>query len=417
VPLRLQPGSAIAQACTSSGVIRREYDDAWPVRLGETSVIPATSDPPVSCRDVSHKSPKDFFRPLAVGAPPPLREIPARPSRAIHFFDPSNEKMAAKVPGMVGTVDVLLGNLEDAIKADNKVAAREGLVKIAESTANLGGPSGPTQLWTRINSLDSPWVLDDLTTLVPAIGEKLDVIMVPKVQGAEDIHYVDRLLAQLEAKAGITEPILIHAILETARGMANVEEICGASPRMQGLSLGPADLAADRKMKTTRVGGGHPGYLVRQDPQKDELGVSRIDAPRATYQQDLWHYTIAKMVDACAMHGIYPYYGPFGDIADVVACEDQFRNAFLLGCVGTWTLHPKQIALANKVFSPSVEDIAHARRVVAAMGDGTGAVMIDGKMEDDASLKQCLVLVELAEKLAEIDPELKAQYDAIEVDA
>ena len=120
------------------------------------------------------------------------------------------------------------------------------------------------------------------------------------------------------------------------------------------------------------------------------------------------------MVDACAMHGIYPYYGPFGDIADVVACEDQFRNAFLLGCVGTWSLHPKQIAIANKVFSPSVEDVAHARRVVAAMGDGTGAVMLDGKMEDDASLKQCLVMVELAEQLAAIDPELKAQYDAIE---
>ena len=120
------------------------------------------------------------------------------------------------------------------------------------------------------------------------------------------------------------------------------------------------------------------------------------------------------MVDACAMHGIYPYYGPFGDIADVVACEDQFRNAFLLGCVGTWSLHPKQIAIANKVFSPSVEDVAHARRVVAAMGDGTGAVMLDGKMEDDASLKQCLVMVELAEQLAAIDPELKKQYDAIE---
>ena len=354
----------------------------------------------------SARSPKDFFAPLAVGAPTPLREIPARPSRAIHFFDPSNEKMAAKVPQMVGTVDVLLGNLEDAIKADNKVAAREGLVKIAQET-----DFGPTQLWTRINALDSPWVLDDLTTLVPAIGDKLDVVMVPKVQGAEDIHYVDRLLAQLEAKAGLDRPILVHAILETARGVANVEEICGASPRMQGLSLGPADLAADRRMKTTRVGGGHPGYLVRQDPNPDQPA-----AVRPTYQQDLWHYTIARMVDACAMHGIYPYYGPFGDIADVVACEDQFRNAFLLGCVGTWSLHPKQIAIANKVFSPSVEDIAHARRVVAAMGDGTGAVMLDGKMEDDASLKQCLVLVELAEQLAAIDPELKQQYDAIEVD-
>jgi len=355
----------------------------------------------------SSKSAKDFFRPLAVGAPAPLMEIPARPTRAIHFFDPGNEKMAAKVPGMVGTVDVLLGNLEDAIKADRKVAAREGLVRIARET-----DFGTTQLWTRINALDSPWVLDDLTTLVPAIGDKLDVIMVPKVQGAEDIHYVDRLLAQLEAKAGLTRPILVHAILETARGVANVEEICGASPRMQGLSLGPADLAADRRMKTTRVGGGHPGYLVRQDPVDLD-----ITGPRSTYQQDLWHYTIARMVDACVTHGIFPYYGPFGDIADVVACEDQFRNAFLLGCVGTWTLHPKQIAIANRVFSPSVADIRHARRVVAAMGDGTGAVMLDGKMEDDASLKQCLVMVKLAEQLAAVDPDLKAAYDAIEVDA
>jgi malyl-CoA/(S)-citramalyl-CoA lyase len=360
------------------------------------------------------RSAKDFFRPLAVGAPTPVTEIPARPSRAIHFFDPSNPKMAAKIPDMVGTVDVLLGNLEDAVKADNKVAAREGLVEIAKATAGLGGQSGPTQLWTRINSLDSPWALDDLTTLVPAIGDRLDVIMVPKVQGAEDIHYVDRLLAQLEAKAGLQRPILVHAILETARGVANVEEICAASPRMQGLSLGPADLAADRRMKTTRVGGGHPGYLVRQDPPKNELGVTDYNAARTTYQQDLWHYTIARMVDACAMNGIYAYYGPFGDIADVVACEDQFRNAFLLGCVGTWSLHPKQIAIANRVFSPSIEDVAHARRVAAAMGDGTGAVMLDGKMEDDASLKQCLVMVELAEQLAAIDPELKKAYDSIE---
>ncbi len=246
---------------------------------------------------------------------------------------------------------MLLGNLEDAIKADNKVAAREGLVTIARGT-----DFGPTQLWTRINSLDSPWVLDDLSTLIPQIGDKLDVVMVPKVQGAEDIHYVDRLLAQLEARAGLDRPILVHAILETARGVANVEEISGASPRMQGLSLGPADLAADRRMKTTRVGGGHPGYLVREDPPRSD-GIANLEAKRATYQQDLWHYTIARMVDACAMHGIYPYYGPFGDIADVVACEDQFRNAFLLGCVGTWSLHPKQIAIANKVFSPSVEEV------------------------------------------------------------
>jgi malyl-CoA/(S)-citramalyl-CoA lyase len=346
------------------------------------------------------RSPKDFFAPLAVGAPTPLREIPFRPSRMIHFFDPSNEKLAARVPDMATKVDVLLGNLEDAIQADNKVAAREGLVKVARSV-----DMGETQLWTRVNSIDSPWGLDDIITLVTEIGDKLDVIMIPKVQGPEDIHYVDRLLAQLEAKAGLSRPILVHALLETARGVANVEEICAASPRMQGLSLGPADLAADRRMKTTRVGGGHPGYLVRQDPSADDA-----DAPRATYQQDLWHYTISRMVDACQANGILPYYGPFGDIHDTLACEDQFRNAYLLGCVGAWSLHPVQIDIAKKVFSPDPKDVAWAVKVIDAMGDGTGAVMIDGKMQDDATVKQCRVTVELAKMLAARDPELATAY-------
>ena len=344
---------------------------------------------------------KDFFRPLAVGAPEPLREVPWRPSRMIHFFDPSNPKMVAKVPDIASKVDVLLGNLEDAIQADKKEAARAGLVEVAR-TADLG----QAQLWTRVNDLGSPWVLDDLTTLVTEAGEKIDVIMVPKVEGPEDIHYVDRLLAQLEAKAGISRPIQVHAILETARGMASVEEICGASPRMQGISLGPADLAANRRMKTTRVGGGHPGYLVREDPRE---GVD--DASRATFQQDLWHYTVARMVDACAMHGIYPYYGPFGDIKDVMACEDQFRNAYLLGCVGTWSLHPVQIAIAKKVFSPDPAEVAWARRVVEEMGeDGRGAVMIYGKMQDDATYKQCKVVLQLATQLAGRDPELAEAY-------
>src|SRR5829696_3432652 len=346
------------------------------------------------------RSPKDFFRPLAVGAPAPVHDIPFRPSRMIHFFDPSNEKMAAKVPSIAAKVDIILGNLEDAIQADRKEAAREGLVTIARST-----DFGDTQLWTRVNSLDSPWVLDDLTRLVTAIGDKLDVIMVPKVEGPEDIHYVDRLVAQLEAKARLDRPILLHALLETARGVANVEEICGASPRMQGLSLGPADLAASRRMKTTRVGGGHPGYLVRQDPPGGD-----VEADRPAYQQDLWHYTIARMVDACAANGILPFYGPFGDIKDVVACEDQFRNAFLLGCVGAWSLHPVQIDIARRVCSPPREEVRHARRVIAAMGDGTGAIMLDGKMEDDASVKQCRVIVELADALAAKDPELAKAY-------
>jgi malyl-CoA/(S)-citramalyl-CoA lyase len=241
--------------------------------------------------------------------------------------------------------------------------------------------------------------------IVQEVGDKIDVIMVPKVEGPWDIHYVDRLLAQLESRAGVKKPILVHAILETALGVANVEEIAGASPRMQGLSLGPADLAASRRMKTTRVGGGHPGYLVREDPDADNP-----EAPRTTAQQDLWHYTIARMVDACVSNGIYAYYGPFGDIRDTVACEDQFRNAFLLGCVGAWSLHPVQIDIAKKVFSPPVDEVLWAKKVIEEMGDGTGAVMIDGKMQDDATVKQCKVMVELARMLSERDADLKAAY-------
>ncbi|MBS1836568.1 MAG: CoA ester lyase [Actinobacteria bacterium] len=350
------------------------------------------------------RSPKDFFKPLAVGAPEPRREIPFPPSRMIHFFPPHLEKLTAKLPEIAPSTDILLGNLEDAIPMDAKEAARAGLVKVAKEM-----DFGSTQLWTRVNSLDSPWVLDDLVTLVGEVGDRLDVIMIPKVEGPEDIHYVDRLLAQLEAKAGLTEPLMVHAILETARGMNNIEEICNASPRMQGLSLGPADLAASRRMKTTRVGGGHPGYLVRQDPPQGDDGPA-YGAERTTYQQDLWHYTIARMVDACAAAGILPFYGPFGDIKDTVACEDQFRNAYLLGCVGAWSLHPVQIDIAKKVFSPDPADVAHAQQVIEAMGDGTGAIMLDGKMEDDASVKQCHVVVNLARQLAERDPSLAELY-------
>jgi malyl-CoA/(S)-citramalyl-CoA lyase len=227
------------------------------------------------------------------------------------------------------------------------------------------------------------------------------VIMVPKVEGPWDIHYVDRLLAQLEARAGLDRPILVHAILETAQGVANVEEIACASPRMQGMSLGPADLAASRRMKTTRVGGGHPGYRVLADPGD----------PRPSYQQDLWHYTIGRMVDACAAAGIFPFYGPFGDIKDLEGCEAQFRAAYLMGCVGTWSLHPAQIAVAKKVFSPEPDEVAFARRVLEAIPDGAGVHMIDGKMQDDATWKQSKVMVDLAELLAAKDPELAQAYE------
>src|SRR3954451_17444338 len=192
------------------------------------------------------RHPRDFFEPLAIGAPEPLREIPLTPSRMIHFFDPSNEKLVGKLPDIAARADIVLGNLEDAIAVENKEAAREGLIRVGKEV-DLGG----TALWTRVNALESPWVLDDLTQVVTEIGHKLSVVMVPKVEGPWDIHYVDRLLAQLEAKAALDRPILIHAILETSQGVSNLEEIAAASPRIQGMSFGPADLAASRRMKTT----------------------------------------------------------------------------------------------------------------------------------------------------------------------
>ncbi len=344
------------------------------------------------------KLPRNFFKPLAIGAPMPLRELPLRLERMIHFLPPHIEKVRAKVPELIAQVDVVLGNLEDAIPADAKEAARSGFIAMAKSC-----DFGDTGLWTRINALNSPWVLDDITEIVAAIGRKLDVIMLPKVEGAWDIHYLDQLLAQLEAKNGVKKPILIHAILETAEGVNNVASIAVASPRMHGISLGPADLAASRAMKTTRVGGGHPDYKVLAD-------VGAPDAPRPAYQQDLWHYTIAKMVDACAAAGIKAFYGPFGDFADSAACEAQFRNAFLMGCAGAWTLHPNQVPIAKRVFSPDPAEVAFAKKIIAAMPDGSGAVMIDGKMQDDATWKQAKVLVDLARLVAEKDPEMAQRY-------
>jgi malyl-CoA/(S)-citramalyl-CoA lyase len=342
------------------------------------------------------KAPRKFFEPLAIGAPAPFRELPSRLERMIHFVPPHIEKMRAKVGELARQVDVVLGNLEDAIPIEAKEAAREGFIAMAKAH-----DFGPTGLWVRVNALNSPWLLDDLARIVAEIGDRLDVVMLPKVEGPWDIHFIDQHLALLEARHKVRKPILVHAILETAQGVNHVFDIAAASPRMQGMSLGPADLAASRAMKTTRVGGGHPDYRVLADG----AGPGRITA-----QQDPWHYTIARMVDACAANGLKPFYGPFGDFSDAEACEAQFRNAYLLGCAGAWTLHPSQIAIAKKVFSPEAAEVAFARRILEAMPDGSGAVMIDGKMQDDATWKQAKVIVDLARAVAAKDRDYAAVY-------
>jgi malyl-CoA/(S)-citramalyl-CoA lyase len=344
------------------------------------------------------KLPVHFYKPLAINAPQPLRELPVRPERMIHFFPPHIEKIRARVPDTVRQVDVLCGNLEDAIPADDKEAARAGFLDVARDNE-----FGTTALWVRVNALNSPWFLDDMTQIVEAAGNKLDVIMIPKVEGPWDIHFVDQYLALLEARHNIQKPILLHALLETAQGVKNVEEIAGASPRMHGMSLGPADLAASRGMKTTRVGGGHPAYGVLSDPVEGQ-------EQRIFSQQDLWHYTVARMVDACVAHGIRAFYGPFGDLKDEAACEAQFRNAFLMGCTGAWSLAPNQIAIAKRVFSPEANEVLFAKRILDAMPDGSGVAMIDGKMQDDATWKQAKVIVDLARLVAQKDPDLARAY-------
>ena len=230
--------------------------------------------------------------------------------------------------------------------------------------------------------------------------------MLPKVEGAWDIHYLDQFLAQLEAKHGVKKPILIHAILETAEGVNNVAAIASASPRMHGISLGPADLAASRAMKTTRVGGGHPDYKVLADaaparrPMRRAQPFSRICG---TTRSPKWSMPAPRPASK-------PFYGPFGDFADGAACEAQFRNAFLMGCVGAWTLHPNQVPIAKRVFSPDPAEVAFAKKIIDAMPDGSGAVMIDGKMQDDATWKQAKVVVDLARLVAAKDPDMAAKY-------
>ena len=337
--------------------------------------------------------PSKFFKPLAAGAPAPFVEKPVRLERMIHFVAPQVEKIRAKMPELIRQVDVICGNLEDAIPAADKEAARAGFIELAR--ANEFGRTG---LWTRVNALNSPWVLEDILEIMAAVGDKLDVLMLPKVEGPWDIHYLDQLLAQLEARHGIKKPVMIHALLETAEGVNNVEAIAGASPRMHGMSLGPADLAASRAMKTTRVGGGHPSYGVLADAKAGEA-----NGARAFFQQDLWHYTVGRMVDACAAYGIKPFYGPFGDFSDPAGCEAQFRNAFLQGCAGAWTLHPSQIGIARRVFTPDPAEVAFARRILEAMPDGTGAVMVDGKMQDDATWKPAKVMADLSDLVAAKD--------------
>lgn len=333
-----------------------------------------------------------------------------RSERMIHFFPPQNEKMRARAASMVaaGQVDVMLGNLEDGVPRTEKDAARRGFIAFAGAT-----DMGTVGLWVRTNQIrngdGSPSALfeADIGEIVPAVGRKLDVVMIPKVETPADIRHVDRALTILEAEHGIARPIRIHAILETAQGIVNVNAIAKASPRMHGMSFGPADYAADMGLKTTVVGGTVVGY----ETIGPRLAGAAEDQRQRT-QQDVWHYHIAAMVAACRAAGIKPMFGPFGAIGDPTACEVQFRNAYLMGMEGAWSLHPSQIDIAKAVFSPSPDEVAKAHRIVAALPeDGSGAAVDEnGNFIDDAVIKQARVILAVARQVAARDPKMAEGY-------
>ena len=346
------------------------------------------------------RNPRDFFEPLAIDAPEPPREIPFKPS-LIRFFDASNEKMRAKVPDMAKQADILLGNLEDAVPVDKKIPAREGLIEVGKEV-----DFGDAQLWSRVNALESPWVLDDLTQLVTEIGEVLEVIMVPKVEGPGISTTSTASSRSSRPRRKLERPLLIHAILETSLGVVNLEEIATASPRMQGMSFGPADLAAFRRMKTTRVGGGHPclpgnrGSRSRQPGRPPGDGSAEPPAP-----------SIARMVDACTSAGILLLralrrHQGHPRLRDPVPRRLLARMRRRVVASPGADRHRKRRSSVRRPRRSS-----SPRRSSKAIPDGAGVHMIDGKMQDDATWKQCKVMVSLAEMLAKKDPELAKAYE------
>ena len=328
---------------------------AWSVVDGVGHRRSWLADPDAPIRCAAMRNPRDFFKPLGRRrARPAAARSRSPPSRMIHFFDPSQRedgRQAARHRARRPT------SCSATSRTRSRPTARRPRAR-GSSRSAARPTSATTALWTRVNALESPWVLDDLTTLVGEIGDRLDVIMVPKVEGAVG-HPLRRPPARpARGAAGLERPILVHAILETALGVDQPRGDRGRLPAHAGHELRPGRprrLAADEDDARRR----RPPRLPRA--RRPRPGDETRRARRA--QQDLWHYSIARMVDACAATGILPFYGPFGDIKDVEGCEAQFRAAFLMGCVGAWSLHPVQIDIAKRVFSPDPDEVAFAKKV------------------------------------------------------
>ncbi len=315
---------------------------------------------------------------------------PSRPNRCQLFGPGSKPELFEKM--IASDADVLNLDLEDAVAPDDKVQARANIVE-ALNTLDFGNKT----VSVRINGLDTEFWYDDVIDLIEKTGDRLDLIMIPKAGNAKDIYTVDCLVSAAEQKARKTKRIGFECIIETAAGLAHVEEIAAASPRMEAMSIGPADYAAFMGMQTTAIGGTQANYAMMEDPRED-------GGTRSRHFADPWHYPTVAIVAACRTHGLLPVDGPFGDFSDPEGFKQQALNSATLGMVGKWAIHPKQIALANEVFTPSEAAVNKAKRIIAAMEEatrsGAGAVTLDGKLIDLASIRQAEVVVKQAELIA-----------------
>lgn len=287
--------------------------------------------------------------------------------------------------------DVVFLDLEDAVAPDDKDAARRNVIE----SLNEFDWSGRS-VSVRINGLDTHWMYRDVVDVVEQAGAKLDLIMIPKVGTPADVYALDMLVTQIERAKGIKKRIGFELIIETALGMSNIEAIAAASPRIESLHFGVADYAASTRARTTNIGGANPDYAVLTDPDDDRK--------RETHWGDMWHYALARLVVAARARGLRPLDGPYGNFRDPDGFLAAAKRAAALGCEGKWAIHPSQVALANAVFTPSADEVAQARRIIAAMHEaaraGKGAAALDGKLIDYASIRQAENLVRKADLVA-----------------
>ena len=308
---------------------------------------------------------------------------PGRPNRCQLFGPGSNPKLFPKMAA--SAADVINLDLEDSVAPSDKDVARANVIE-ALNTVDWGNK----YMSVRINGLDTPYWYRDVVDVLEQAGDRLDQIMIPKVGCAADVYAVDALVTAIERAKGRSKPISFEVIIESAAGIAHVEEIAASSPRMQAMSLGAADFAASMGMQTTGIGGTQENYYMLREGEK--------------HWSDPWHWAQAAIVAACRTHGVLPVDGPFGDFSDDEGYIAQAKRSATLGMVGKWAIHPKQIALANQVFTPSDEAVSEAREILAAMeqakANGEGATVYKGRLVDIASIKQAEVIVKMADMIA-----------------